>query len=440
MGTQLREIPHLHRATSVIQRVKRRFSSADLQFITGSTVLTIGIAIARVLGFGFSMILTRKLTQEDYGFVQYCITLAGIVAIITQPFAQHVLARFVSQYKGDREQLASFLNTAALLILALTGLTLLVAVPVLIAIGRFNVGVLTVFVGITIFYIYYGAARGFIASSRLLAAYLGSNLVQIIAIFLLYVVFDEQSPMPALLVYGLSYFVPLVVLQVLYPLPIRLKLSLPSRASVVSLVRFSTPIWLSHIAYMLHAALDVLLLEAFWGHATVGAYALTKTLTTLFNFIAMGITTLLMPRVAEVPKEQHRALLVNALALALVVNGVVLLVFMLTYRWFVGTFFGLNYVLDTTVVLMMALAEITFVVHGVITAVIIGGDNPRLETISRGIALGGALVLGLALVPTYGMAGAALGNLLSAIISVGIYGGAALIRQKRPTPFAEQRL
>lgn len=420
------------------QSIRQRLASADLQFLTGSTVLTLGIAIARVLGFGFSMILTRKLTQADYGFVQYCITLAGIVAIVTQPFAQHVLARFISQYKGDRDQLVNFLNTAALVILVLTGLTLLVAVPVLIAIGRFNAGVLTVFIGVTIFYIYYGAARGFIASSRLLAAYLGSNLVQIIAIFLLYVVFDEQSPMPALLVYGLSYFVPLAVLQILYPLPLRFKLSLPSRESVTTLVRFSIPIWLSHIAYMLHAALDVLLLEAFWGTATVGAYALTKTLTTLFNFIAMGITTLLMPKVAEVPKEQHRALLINALTLALVVNGAVLLIFMVSYHWFVGSFFGLDYVLDTGVVLTMALAEIVFVVHGVITAVIIGGGSPRLETLSRGVALGCAFVLGMVLVPQFGIAGAALMNVCSAVISVAIYGGVALFRQKRQTTLVKQ--
>jgi O-antigen/teichoic acid export membrane protein len=326
------------------------------------------------------------------------------------------------------------------LVFALIAVTLILAVPVLGAMGHLDIGVLTVFIGSTAFYVYYGAARGFIASYRLLAAYLGSNLVQIVAIFLLYVVFDANTAAPALLIYGLSYFLPLIVLQVFYPLPFNLKLGLPTFAEVKELARFSVPFWLSHMAYMLHAALDVLLLESFWGTATVGAYALTKTLTTLFNFIAMGITTVLMPRIAAMPRQQHRAMLTNALALALAANGVALLVFMVTYSWFVGTFFGTNYVLDGGIVLIMALAEIIFVVHGVITAAIVGGYNPRLETISRGIALACALGLGLLLVPSYGIAGAALTNLFSAIIAVGIYGVAVLIRQKRPAPLAEQRL
>jgi O-antigen/teichoic acid export membrane protein len=439
MGTQLQELRYLHRAASLIQRVWQRFTADDAQFVTSSTVLTVGIALARILGFGFSMILTRKLTQADFGFVQYCIILAGIVAVATQPFSQHVLARFISQYKGDQAQLARFLNTAGVLVLALVGFTLLIAIPLLGAMERLNIGVLTVFIGSTAFYLYYGAARGFIASYRLLAAYLGSNLVQIIAIFLLYVVFDANTPVPALLIYGLSYFLPLIVLQVFYPLPFNFRFALPSFAEVRDLARFSVPFWLSHMAYMLHAAIDVLLLESFWGTATVGAYALTKTLTMLFNFIAMGITTVLMPKIAGMPRQQHRAMLVNALVLALAANGVTLLIFMATYAWFVGSFFGMNYVLDGGIVLIMALAEIIFVVHGVITAAIVGGYNPRLETLSRGIALACALGLGLVLVPAYGIAGAALTQFFSAIIAVGIYGVAALIRQKRPAPLAEQR-
>jgi len=100
-------------------------------------------------------------------------------------------------------------------LLGMIAISILIAVPILVLTDRFQIGVLVIFLGSTLFYSYYGLARGFMASKRLLAAYLGSNLVQIIAIIVVYQFGSTDSPTPALLIYGLSYLLPVIVLILL---------------------------------------------------------------------------------------------------------------------------------------------------------------------------------------------------------------------------------
>src|SRR5690606_22586690 len=101
--------------------------------------------------------------------------------------------------------------------------------------------------------------RGFMASRRLLAAYLGSNLVQLIAIIVFYELGSTQSPTPALLIYGLSYLIPIAALQVWRPLPLKLRFGLPDKAITFELLRFTVPVWISHATYIFFTGMDVLL-------------------------------------------------------------------------------------------------------------------------------------------------------------------------------------
>ncbi|MBI5667929.1 MAG: oligosaccharide flippase family protein [Chloroflexi bacterium] len=423
----------------MIERLRHRANTLDLSLIKTSTVLTVGITVARLLGFGFSLILARLLTPDDYGLIQYTITLAGIVAIGTQPFAQHVLARFTSQHLQDQEQLSRFLNTAWWVLAGVFGVTLFIAVPALALSNRLSLGVMAVFIGITAFYTYYGLARGFIASYRLLAAYLGSNFVQLVLIFIVYALLRNRSTQPALLIYGLSYFLPLAVLQAVAPLPFHFRLALPDPAIFRRLLRFSAPIWISHAAYIIYAAIDVLLLEHYLQTAAVGIYVLTKTLTTLFGFAPMAIATILLPRITASPRQQRLQLLKNAMALALAANAVLLLGFLLTYRWFITQFFGPDYVLPLVAVTMLAVAEITFGLHGIITAAVVGVDQAHLETISRIVIVITAVIVGAAAVPALGITGAALTALTSAAVAMLTYAVAGLrwYRQKQALQVTE---
>lgn len=404
--------------------------SETRELFKSSTVVSVGIALARLLGFGFSLVLARVLSPDDYGFVQYSLTLAGIVSLLTMPFGQHVLARFIGTVKEKPVELSEFLSTAWIIQIGLVVVTLLVAVPVLAISGRLNIGVIVVFLGFTLHYSYYGLSRGFMASWRLMAAYLGSNVVQMIIIVIVYVVLGERNPMPGLIIYGASYLLPITLLQLTQPLPVKFRLFIPKRAQVESILKFTAPVWLSHAAYTFYVGIDILLIEQFLGTGAVGMYALTKTLTMLLSFVPAGLTTVLLPKVASTKSGSHMTLLRNTIGITLATNALVLVFLLIAYRPFINFVFGSDYVVPLSVLIMLSFSEIAFGIGGIITAVVVGAGMPHLETISRGIVVVVTLIIGVIVVPRMGLDGAALTSLVGAIAGVVAYALAWLWMKK----------
>ena len=63
-----------------VGRWRTLLQSMDWRFIRGSSLISIGIAAARIVGFAFSFLLARALTTDDFGFVQYALTLANVAS------------------------------------------------------------------------------------------------------------------------------------------------------------------------------------------------------------------------------------------------------------------------------------------------------------------------------------------------------------------------
>jgi O-antigen/teichoic acid export membrane protein len=401
-------------------RIRDNIRELDWAFIRRSSVNSLGIAVARVLGFAFSFVIAQAFSSDEYGRVVYVITLASVVAVFSQPFGQHVLAYFIGKYHEADATRHEILASAWSVWVGLIGLTLLVSTPILWALDRFRIELFVVYIGITIFYTYTGTARGFLASTRLLAAYTGSNVVQIILVVLAVTIFDIENGTPAIIIYGLSYFLPLGILVFFFPLPIRVSFGF-NLVHIRRILEFSTPIWISHILYMGYFASDVILLERLLDDSAVGVYGLTKTLSSAFHFIPGGITMILMPKIAGMPKVGHRSILKTSLLVTLGVNLIGGLLYMVLYRWFVITFFGAEYFGGLNFALVMALAAILFGIHGVITAVFVGSGHVSYLVVSRGIMMFSIIVLGLTLIPEYGIMGAATASLISVILGGAFY-------------------
>jgi O-antigen/teichoic acid export membrane protein len=406
-------------------KLKQRLSNVDGSLFKGSAILSIGTVVARVLGIVFFLVLARVFTPENYGVVQYGITLGLLIAVVTQPFSQHVMARFIGTYRHNEERLRSMLGSMWLVLMALSALTLLVTVPVLMWLDRFNIGIVVVFGGTTLFYTYWGLSRGFLAPTRLTLAYLGSNLVQLLLVVGLIYVLDIREPLLALSIYGLSYLLPLAVLQLAWPFPLHLRGGV-RREHLREVIRFSWPIWISHISYMLYISMPILMLEPFAGKEAVGVYGVANTLTMAFLFIPTSIATVLMPKTAGLPRHQHLGLLKKTLSWSLLVNLVGLGIYTLLVEWFVRTVFGPEYLVDQSTYVILALAMIVLGSGGVITAVLVGGGRVWAETGGRVVAA--VLTAGLCwyLIPLHGALGAAVAMLVGSVGAVVVYGLMAL--------------
>jgi len=382
----------------------------EREFIRRSSLNSAGIAIARVLGFGFSFVLAKAYAASEYGHVVYVLMLASLLSVLVQPFGQHVMAYYIGKHSSDPQHLKRLMGNAWVVWAALVALTLTLAIPVLLATSRFSAGVLVVFLGTSVFYTYYGIASGFLASTRLLAVYLASNVLQIILVCIVAFVLRVESVTPALFIYGLAYVIPLVAVTKLAPLPVSLRFQL-DRPIAREIVRFSVPIWLSQLLYLGYSSVDVLLLEHFTDSGEVGVYGLTKTITTAFHFLPMGIQIFLMPKIAGSARVEHNRLLGQSLALVAAANVAGGALYLLVYPWFIKRIIGPDYYVGMLFGGLMALAAMLYAFHTLITAALVGSGRASLETTSRAIMMALMVGLGAALIPTHGALGTAITSL-----------------------------
>jgi O-antigen/teichoic acid export membrane protein len=407
--------------THRLRQTYHRLRDGDREFLRGAAILSVGIILARLLGIGYSLTLAAVFPAEDYGMVRYGITLGMLTAIITQPFGQHVIARFIGKYRQDPASLQPILSSSWLILALLVLLTLLFIVPIVQYVGMMNLGIFAVFAGTTIFYTYWGICRGYAASTHLAVAYFFSNLCQLILVLVLFYGWGNSSPTVALLIYGGSYLIPLALLQLFYPLPLHAK-----RQGATSKLRwqeislFFMPVLASHVVFKLNESLPTLLLERYAGFTAIGIYSVANTLALVFAFIPSSIATLIMPKAAANSPEQNQRIMRQTLALILSMNAVGFVIYMLLSRWFVEALFGPEYVVDLSIYAITALTSIATGTFGVMVAIIVGAGQAQVETLSRLAGFLVTAVCGFLFIPTYGIQGAALTSLFSTLIAIAV--------------------
>lgn len=379
------------------------------------------MVLARAGGFIVSILQARLFSPSEFGEIQYYIALANVIAVGTVPFGQHVLARYISKNLNNRQALRVNLSSAWIILTIVYLGSLILAIPILAITNRLNLGVFLIFSGVTVFYAYWGVARGYLASGKLAVADLGNNLVQILLILLLIQTFNLHTTLTAMAIQGLACLVPLLLLQVYTPLPLNFDARFIQRAASRGILRFSIPIWFSHGCHMLSAALPLIFLEFYQSKEVVGVYSLALTLSLVFSFVPNGIATLLMPRIVTTPREKQTSLLASALVISTLLNGVLLVAYLMAGRWLIERFFGVQYLSSPGVFLLLAVAMILAGMHSLVTALFVGCGRASDETYSRFVA---ALITGLCcwlLVPGFGALGAALAMVTGISCSLAAY-------------------
>lgn len=391
------------------------------KFFKSSAAITVGLAVARLLGMAFSLVLARFLSPDIYGEVQYSISLAGICAILTQPFGQHIFAKLIGSYRSDQQAFDRYMPQAWTFLLMLFISSFLLSLPLLIGLDRLNIGVVAVFVGLTVFYTYYGIARGYIDNPRLLAAYLGSNTVQIIVTLAAYALLRADSAMPALVIYGTSYFLPLFLLQIFRPFPLKVQIARPDWGTLREIARLSAPIFVAHAGYMAYMATDLLFLERLVSGTELGVYALARNLAAVFILVPMGVNTMILPQIASSPKSQHRQLLRQALIWQIGASAIILIGYAVLYNPVVAFVFGEEYVSTPAIYLVYAIAMIIGQTHSIISGALVGAGKSDQNAISIVISLIATVIAAILLIPSQGSAGAALAMFIGAAAALGVY-------------------
>jgi len=403
-------------------RVKKILTELDWSLLRDSAVLTFGMVLARGVGLIVSMLQARLFKPADFGVIQYAISVAGIIAIGLQPFGQHVLTRYIGMLQDKPAQLREYLSNIWIMMGIVFFISLGIAVPVLLYAGDFNFGTLVIFFGISAYYAYYGLARGFLASGRLVLVDVGNNLLQVILILWLIQLLNIKSTLLAMFIQGMACFIPILLLQYFWPLPNAFDRKLINRDAAKDILKFSIPVWVSHASYILYTTIAVLFLEHFTDNATVGVFSLATTLSIALSFIPNGLATFLMPKVAGEPDKRHKVLLFNALGLAGLSSVVLLSAYYFLAPWLVEWMFGSEYLVFPEIYLLMAIVATLIGIHSIITSVYVGKGRAHEETKSRLVALAATFAGCWLLIPSYGLAGAAWATMLGVISGLIVYG------------------
>lgn len=399
--------------------IRSRLSLIDWGFIKGISLNAVAIGLGRILGFAFSFFAARAFSASEFGYITYIIAMASIVAIVAQPFGQHIIAYFVGKYNQDEKEFPRFASNLWSLMLIIYVLTVIISIPILQALQIFSIEILIVYTGIVAFYLYYGIASGFLASSRLVAVYIGSNIVQTILIVAAIFLFEIRNPAIIIAIYGFAYFLPIALLSKIAPLPISIRFSLDT-FYIKSILKFSIPILISHALFVGYTSADIILLSLFSDNVAIGIYGLTSTLVSVFGFIPNGINILLMPKIAGMASGRKNILLIS-LFIVVIISLVGLIIYLLLYEWFIRNLFGESYFLNLEFAVIMALVSIAGGIHSVLTSAFVGIGRPVYQTVNQMLMLIVVLISGFILISQYDVMGAAIARLIGVTIGIFLY-------------------
>lgn len=403
-------------------RLKKAFAYLDLSLFRDSALLTVGMVLARGIGFVVTMLQARLFRPSDFGVIQYAVSLAGILAMVLQPFGQHVLSRYIGMLREFPPKLNQYLTNFWLLFMLLFVASFVIATPILWLLGDLDLGVLVIFFGLGIYYAYYGLARGFLASGRLVLLDVGSNLLQVLLILVLIQSLQIHSTMLAKFIQGLACLVPIILLQKFHPLSSGFDRSLFDHAAISTILRFALPIWVSHASYILYSTIAVLFLKHYTDTATVGVFTLATTLSVVVSFIPNGLATFLMPRVAGEPDKRHRRLMLNAVGVAGLSGIALIIVYYIFAPWLVSRLFGPGYLIYPQIFFLMAIWSAMGGIHHIITSVFVGKGRASEEAKSRLAALAFTLLGSWLFIPSLGLPGAVFASMLGVLAGLLVYG------------------
>jgi O-antigen/teichoic acid export membrane protein len=345
---------------------------------------------ARLLSFVFYIMAARALDPSGFGVVQYTITVATVAFGGIQVFVT-VLIRELGAARRDVDRINEMLGSSLALaagLLVISSLLCVVAQLAGLATAANTYGLLAVLAGMTGFQIYYGVSRGLGDANRQMAAYLGASLAQLVAFGAL-VAFAHPGPTAALLVFGFSSFVPVVLYEwrkpVLRGQPLHM-----SRPALRKLWILAAPLLVAQIAYLLWNSLDQLWVQKALGTYQVGLYAPAKNISQAMLVIPGGVCGVLLPRVAHLKTsgkpDRARSLMLWGTVGAVGLSAIVAATITLIRVPLLGTLYGHAYLAASGPLAVLCLGMVFASAFATLTIAAIGWGRPGVFTFGVTVA------------------------------------------------------
>jgi len=393
---------------SVIRATGRRHLLPEASLVRSSGIQLLGNGAAAFLGLLFSISAARLLVPADFGLLTLGVSLA-VSATFFVFSAPRGLSTFLARHHDDpRRQDVHFSNWLAVVLGALL-FNLIFLIPAALIthlVGWMVVAVAANVIGLAVFITYREAQRGVGLFGAMAAYYLLANLLQLAAILLAGWI-GWRSPALFLTAYGLAAVAALVI-QTVAPVRLRFVPQAVTWHRVRAIVGFVGPLLFETVFYAVWWGIDVILVSRFLGPVATGNYGAAKTIVSALALVPLGISVVIGPQVARLSAAALRRYILGGVTLTTLATVPLAGALILFQKPLIQLAFGSKYprVAEPLTVLVVGVA--CYGLFQILAAVWIGLGYPRIVAISSATALIITVGLGLALVPSIQLLGAAL--------------------------------
>ena len=180
----------------------------------------------------------------------------------------------------------------------------------------------------------------------------------------------------------------------------------------------SYPMALSAIAYFIMQSIDVIILTAYEGFESIAYYSVAVKLATVTTLALMSVNIVIAPKIAEIYSsndfEKLNKIINDSARIIFIISIPVLIILFVFSKAMLGLF-GEHYVLARDALLILLGGQLFSSLCGPGAVYLnMTGKQKKLNTILA-LGLGINIVLNLALIPSYGIEGAAIATLVSMI-------------------------
>jgi lipopolysaccharide exporter len=352
-------------------------------------VSTFGEGGSRAVNFLFYLAVARALSPAGFGEVRYTITLATVALCLTQVLS-NAMNRELGAVRLDRGRTREVLGTALAVGVALWlgSAALCVSASAAGLTGTATaLGLVAALSGLTVFQLYYAAARGLGGADRAAFIYFGTAVVNLGA-FLVVWALATPTPTIALVIFGTSSVVPIVAAELARPVVAQPGFRLAPRA-LQELWLIGGPLILAQIGYLTWVSADQIWVETQLGSHEIGLYSAARNLSILLLVIPAGVAGVLAPRVAELlstGREDRAARLLRLVTVAATLAaGAVAAVLILARDELLTLLYGDEYGAAAPALVGLSVSAVAYTAFAVVANGAVGWGRPRVY--AAGIAV-----------------------------------------------------
>lgn len=193
----------------------------------------------------------------------------------------------------------------------------------------------------------------------------------------------------------------------------------PDKIGFLSIIKRSSPMAISSIAFILMQSVDIILLGKFTNFQTVAYYAVTVKLTMIISLALSSVNAVLAPKISELFSLGHYKKLNNSIKNAtrlIFVLTMPAILMLILFSGYILNFFGSEYVVAKNALLILLLGQAVNALCGSVGIYMNMTGKQNILQILLISALLINLILNWVLIPKYGIIGAAIATSISMVL------------------------